>query len=195
MEEKPKTGGKGWKRPIIIWVVSLLLFSGGLFYLFRFIEVFFETSLAGFAPYAYGIVFVVALLTAATIIFPLPATAIVAAAAAKWDPVIVALVAGSGAAIGELAGYYAGYFAGKVILKQRRAGFERAITLMNRYGVWAVSFVALIPVVLFDIVGLVAGALRMPVWKFLLACWVGRLGRAFLEAFIGVGLLRFILPG
>jgi len=195
MEKRPETGGKGWVRPVIIWGASLLLFSGGLFYLFRFIEVFFETSLAGFAPYAYGIVFVVALLTAATIIFPLPATAVVAAAAAKWDPVIVALVAGTGAAIGELAGYYAGFFGGKVILKERRAGFGRAIDLMNRYGVWAISFVALIPVVLFDIVGLVAGALRLPVWKFLLATWVGRLARAFFEAYIGVGFLRFILPG
>lgn len=66
---------------------------------------------------------------------------------------------------------------------------------MNRYGVWAVFFVALFPIVLFDIIGLVAGALRLPVWKFLLATWAGRLVRAFFEAYVGVGLIRFILPG
>jgi len=134
-------------------------------------------------------------LTAATIIFPIPATAVVAAAAAKWDPLVVALVAGTGAALGELVGYYAGVLGRKVILKERRGGFDRAVTLMNRYGVWAVALVALVPVILFDIIGLVAGALRLPVWKFLPACWVGRVGRAFFEAYVGVGLFRFILPG
>ncbi len=27
---------------------------------------------------------------------------------------------------------------------------------------------------LFDIVGIIAGATRMPVWKFMVACWLGR---------------------
>lgn len=179
---------------IVIWVAGVLAFSGCLFYMLQFIEVFFERPLAGFAPYAYGIIFVITLLTNATIIFPLPATAVVVAAAAKWDPVIVALVAGTGAALGELAGYYAGSLGRKVILVERQGGFERAVAMMNRYGVWAVFFVALVPVVLFDIIGLVAGALKLPVWKFLLACWGGKLGRAFFEAYVGVGLFRFILP-
>lgn len=124
MEQKSEAGKKVRTRSIIIWVASLIVFSGVLFYSLRFIEDFFKTSLAGFALYAYGIVFVFALLTAATVIFPIPATAVVAAAAAKWNPIIVALVAGTGAALGELVGYYAGFLG----VKSSSKGAEEGLT-------------------------------------------------------------------
>ncbi len=183
------------RRPllIVVWVAGIIVFSGGLVYLLRFLEVFLESPLAGLAPFAYGVVFVATLLGAATIFFPMPSVALVAAAAAKWDPMIVALVASIGATLGELFSYYAGHLGRRVIIKEDGERFQKVMELTNRYGVWAVFFIALIPVVLFDIVGLVAGALRLPVWKFLLACWGGRLPRAFFEAYLAAGLLRFIL--
>lgn len=180
---------------IVVWAAGVIIFSSGLVYLIRFIEVFLERPLEGFAAFAYGIVFVSTLLSTATIIFPAPAIALVVAAAAKWDPTLVAIVASIGGTLGELVGYYAGHLGRKTIIEEHREGFQRAVGLMNRYGVWAVFLVALIPVILFDIVGLVAGALRLPVWKFLLACWGGRLPRAFFEAYVGAGFLQFILSG
>jgi uncharacterized membrane protein YdjX (TVP38/TMEM64 family) len=65
---------------------------------------------------------------------------------------------------------------------------------MNKYGVWAVFLFALIPMLLFDLVGLAAGALKFPVWKFILACWAGRIPRSFVEAYIGAGIIPLIFP-
>ena len=45
---------------------------------------------------------------------------------------------------------------------------------------------AAIPNPLFDIGGLVAGALGMPIWRFLLSVWLGKSLRFALLATIGV---------
>ena len=45
---------------------------------------------------------------------------------------------------------------------------------MRRWGSWAVFAFAAAPVPLFDVAGIVAGALRFPLWKFLLVGWVGK---------------------
>lgn len=191
-KERPRVS---LRKPLLIvaWVFGIAVFSGGLVYLLRFLEVFLERPLDGLAPFAYGVVFVVTLLGAATIFFPILSIPFVVAAAAKWDPTIVALVASMGATLGELSGYYAGHLGRKAIIKEGGERFERVKKLMNRYGVWAVFFLALIPLVPFDVVGLVAGVLKLPVGKFLLACWGGRLPRAFFEAYLGAHFLQLIL--
>ncbi len=43
----------------------------------------------------------------------------------------------------------------------------------GKWGAIAIFFFSLVPLV-FDLAGIVAGALRVPLWKFLLACWLGR---------------------
>jgi membrane protein YqaA with SNARE-associated domain len=45
---------------------------------------------------------------------------------------------------------------------------------MKKWGVWAILFFAFVPVVPFDVAGLACGALRFPVWKFMLAGWIGK---------------------
>jgi membrane protein DedA with SNARE-associated domain len=44
---------------------------------------------------------------------------------------------------------------------------------VKKWGWLAVFVMAIIPIV-FDVVGIIAGALRMPVWRFFIACWLGR---------------------
>ncbi len=176
-----------------LWVAGIGVFSGGLVYLFHFLEAFLEKPLTGLAPLAYGVIFLVTFLGAATIFFPMPSTAFVVATAAIWNPIIVALVASIGATLGELLGYYAGYLGRKSIIGKGGERFQKGMELMNRHGLWAIFFIALIPIVLFDVVGLIAGALRLPLWKFLLACWGGRLPRALFEAYLAGGFFRIIL--
>jgi membrane protein YqaA with SNARE-associated domain len=45
---------------------------------------------------------------------------------------------------------------------------------MKRWGGWAIFVFAAAPLPLFDIAGVVAGALGYPVWKFLLIAWPGK---------------------
>ena len=99
-----------------------------------------------------------------------------------------------GSALGEITGYYAGYVGEKIIVNEQNRTYQRAVSWMKRYGIWTVLVIAAIPLVLFDVVGLIAGALRLPLWKFLLACWAGRIPKAFIEAYIGAGLIPHFFP-
>jgi membrane protein DedA with SNARE-associated domain len=86
-------------------------------------------------------------------------------------PVIVGLAGGVGAAIGELVGYMAGYSGRGIVENNRR--YNRLVDWVRRWGSLAIFIFTLVPL-FFDLVGLAAGVLRFPVWKFILVCWIGR---------------------
>ena len=65
---------------------------------------------------------------------------------------------------------------------------------MKRYGMWAVFGLAVIPNPLFDIVGIVSGVLRIPVWRFFCACWAGNVIKATAIAFAGMGAFTVLRP-
>ncbi|MFB0559064.1 MAG: VTT domain-containing protein [Dehalococcoidales bacterium] len=87
------------------------------------------------------------------------------------SPVIVGLAGGAGAAIGEIVGYMAGY-AGRGIVENNKL-YQRLVGWVRRWGAIAIFIFALVPL-FFDLVGLAAGVLRFPLWKFILVCWLGR---------------------
>jgi uncharacterized membrane protein YdjX (TVP38/TMEM64 family) len=155
---------------------------------------YFRISLKQYALVGYLLVFITAALSSSTIIVPVPATPVIIAAAATWNPILVGLAASLGVALGELTGYFAGRLCKDIFCIEDRASYQKAATWMRKYGTWAVFGLALIPVILFDIVGLVAGSLKFPLWKFLLACWLGKLPRSLLEAYVGAGIIQLIFP-
>ncbi len=86
-------------------------------------------------------------------------------------PVVVGLAGGAGAAIGEMVGYMAGY-SGHGIVKNNKL-YQKLVSWVGRWGVIAIFIFTLFPL-FFDLVGLAAGVLRFPLWKFILICWLGR---------------------
>jgi len=130
-------------------------------------------------------VFVVALLSNATIILPAPGWVLTIAAGATLNPLIVAFVAGAGEALGEITGYLAGS-SGSIVLEDRES-YRKSARLMKRWGVWFIMALAFIPNPAFDIVGIIAGALKMPVTKFLWGTFLGKLMRALLLAYGSYG--------
>jgi membrane protein DedA with SNARE-associated domain len=86
-------------------------------------------------------------------------------------PVVVGLAGGIGAAIGEIVGYMAGY-SGRGIVENNRL-YMRLVDWVRRWGTLAIFLFTLLPL-FFDLVGLAAGVLRFPLWKFVLVCWLGR---------------------
>lgn len=181
-------------RKTALWVTGMVIFTVGLTYLIWFLRSELNVSLRQYDMLAYLIVFGGTFLASCTIILPAPGAALVIAAASIWNPIIVALVASAGSALGEITGYYAGYLGKKIIIDEQKAAYMQATSWMKRYGMWAVLVVSAIPLVLFDIIGLVAGALKLPLWKFLIACWLGRVPKSFIEAYIGAGLIPRFFP-
>jgi len=108
----------------------------------------------------------------ATVILPVSVMSIVIALGATLsNPIFVGLAAGIGAGFGEMTGYLVGRSGRGLLAKSSM--YTRVENWVKKWGWIAVFLMSIFPFV-FDIVGIIAGALRMPVWRFFLACWLGR---------------------
>lgn len=144
----------------------------------------FSNEIASLGELGYLGAFLIALLSSATILFPAPGWAVIAAMSAALDPLYLGLAAGIGSAIGELSGYLAGDGV-RDILNSRVRESKQIEEIVRKYGVFAVALFAFVPNPLFDIAGVVAGGLRIEWWRFLLACAAGRILRYILLAMAG----------
>jgi uncharacterized membrane protein YdjX (TVP38/TMEM64 family) len=136
-----------------------------------------------FAAYGYPGIFLVMLMANATVIIPAPGVAVVFAMGSIFNPLGVAIAAGTGGAIGELTGYLAG-FSGQAIVENTQT-YNRISPWVQKYGAWAILVLAAIPNPFFDLAGIAAGVAKIPVWKFLLFCWIGQLIKMAMFAYAG----------
>ena len=65
---------------------------------------------------------------------------------------------------------------------------------MRSYGGRTILVLAFIPNPLFDVAGMIAGILKMPLWKFLLFCWIGKTLKMFLFAYAGSLSIPWLSP-
>ena len=137
------------------------------------------------AAYGYPGIFLLAILANATVVLPAPGLVFVFGAAMlpALSPVGVGLAAGLGATLGELSGYLAG-FSGQAII-ENRALYARLEDWMQRYGPATIVVLAFLPLPVFDMAGVAAGALKMPAPHFLLWCLLGKIPKMLLIAFLG----------
>lgn len=138
--------------------------------------------------YGYPGIFIISIIANATIIIPLPGILITTAMGAVFNPLGVALAAGAGSTVGELTGYLAG-FGGQVIV-EKRDWYGRVMKWMKKYGDITIFILSLIPNPLFDLAGMAAGTLKMPVWRFLLACFLGKFIKMFIFAYFGARVMN-----
>lgn len=134
--------------------------------------IIFRSHLQELAGYGYLAVFVVGLVSNATIILPIPGLAVSSLLGGVFNPWLVGLVGGLGQALGELSGYMVGY-SGQALV-DKNPTYHRLSGWMRRHGMLTIFLLALVPNPLFDLGGIAAGALRFPVWKFLASCMAGK---------------------
>jgi len=153
---------------VIILIISLFLLYGQD-----------PAVIARFQRYGYLGAFLVSLIGNASVVLfigtVLPVLASIGAmlypATGLLGPVGVGLAGGAGAAIGEITGYAIGYSGRGIVEKSKR--YEWLVSRVRRKGALAVFVFSLFPFV-FDVVAIAAGALRIPLWQFVIACWLGR---------------------
>lgn len=136
--------------------------------------------------------FIVSLIASATIVLPAPGLAIIIAMSPSLNPIALGIVAGVGSAFGELTGYAAGVGGGALIPPQRQAQFERVRQLTQQYGALILALLAALPFPLFDFAGIVAGALRMRVVRFLLAVAIGKSIKYIILIMLGASSLHWL---
>jgi len=152
---------------------------------------YFSKDIESLKVYGYAGAFLISLLSAATLFFPAPGWAAVVALSATLDPVILGVVAGIGSAIGELTGYAAGDGI-RDIMNNRIQETKKIEDLVKKYDALAIFVFAFIPNPLFDVAGIIAGGMKIPWWRFLIACAAGRTLRYVLLALLGAFTLSLL---
>ena len=144
--------------------------------------------LQGLQAYGYPGIFLLSALSYATVLFPVPGVMFTSAMGAVFNPFWVAVAAGTGAAVGELSGYLVGFSGQAVVENSTR--YERVVQWMQKFGDITILVLATIPNPFFDVVGMLAGVLKMAIWKFLLYCVIGNIIKMMMFAFAGDWLIR-----
>lgn len=133
--------------------------------------------------YGYPGIFLISILANATVLLPAPGVAIVVAMGGVLNPLFIGLAAGAGATIGEISGYLAG-FSGQLVL-ERLGPYQRITRWMQRYGPLTILLLAAVPNPFFDLAGMSAGALKMPIARFIFWCLLGELIKMLVFAYTG----------
>jgi uncharacterized membrane protein YdjX (TVP38/TMEM64 family) len=152
----------------------------------------YRDKIKDFAALGLPGVFLVNLFSSATVLIPVPGVVFTSAMGAVFHPLGVAFAAGSGAALGEFSGYLAG-FSGRAVVEKVK-WHERVENWMKRFGDVTILVLAIIPNPLFDMAGITAGALKMPWYRFLVWCWMGKILKMIAFAYGGAYLAKWFVP-
>jgi membrane protein YqaA with SNARE-associated domain len=173
----PVEHAKAWygvRLEYALLAAVILLVTSAAFFFF-----FFDVDLAQLETYGYAGLFVISLVSAASIVLPMPGAAAIAGAGALLDPVfgipvpiMVGLVAGVAETLGELTGYAAGY--GGSPLFQDRPAYPRVRRWMERRGTLTMFLLSCFPNPFVDVAGVVAGAVKMRLSNFFLGVFPGK---------------------
>ncbi len=177
-DESTEAEKQDWLRRNYASILILLLVTAITVCLFLY-----RDEVTELGNYGYLGAFLVSLITNATIILPIPGMLLLIALGAAFNPILVGLAGGIGAAIGEVTCYLLGY-SGRGVVENRKF-YSDTVQWLKKWGSLTVVVFAATPLP-FDVVGVAAGALRFPFWKFFIACWLGKtlmsLGIAFAGA-------------
>jgi uncharacterized membrane protein YdjX (TVP38/TMEM64 family) len=135
------------------------------------------------AVYGYPGIFLLSFLAYATVVLPAPGVAVVFTMGAVFHPLGVAVAAGAGAALGEVTGYLAG-FSGQAAI-ERSDLYEKFTSWMLKNGSLTVLILSAIPNPFFDLAGIAAGGLKMPLKRFLFWVWIGETIKMLIFAYAG----------
>lgn len=177
-----KVTGKRWRRwllPLLIGFVALVL--NVVVYLLLPPEVISHLGRLGYVG-----AFVVAAFANATVIVPVPYYPVIARLAQALNVWGVIIAAAAGSAIGESVAYFVGRSGHRAVKETTASGWiERQMRQPWRAAL-VLFAISAPPNPAFDVAGLLAGALGIPLWLFLVSVFLGRIIRMGLVAFAGL---------
>jgi uncharacterized membrane protein YdjX (TVP38/TMEM64 family) len=133
--------------------------------------------------YGYFGIFIVSIISNATIILPVPTILTAYLAGNIFNPFYVGLISALGAAIGEVTGYLAGR-GGSMVINNRKI-YQKIESAMQKYGLWTIFVLAVIPNPFFDLAGIAAGITKIPFRKYFLITWAGKTVKFIFFALLG----------
>ncbi|MBI4330868.1 MAG: VTT domain-containing protein [Chloroflexi bacterium] len=156
--------------------------------------VFVWGDLKALNTYGYVGAFIVGLLESAVIIIPFPAVVLIFALGGVLNPLAVGIAVGTGEVVGSLSLYVAGR-GGMAMYNdgQRLRLYLRLEAVMKKRGGIALFLLSTILSPFFYPAGIAAGALKYPLWRFILIVWGGKVIKGVIVAGAGwLGLQWFV---
>jgi len=175
-ESQPQKSQADRKQAVLRWV--MIGFSIGI----AIVIYATRDMVQKYAEYGYLGVLIISILGNATLIFPAPSFTVVAFGAVL-NPYLVGILAGCGAAVGEMTGYTLGRGMSPNLDESTTVAGLGAKQMQwlrwlrpkfQRWGVIVIFVLAAIPNPIFGMGGILAGIARMPWWKFLIAAALGK---------------------
>ncbi len=155
------------------------------------IQWFLETSNYLINNFGYLGIFLVGFLGTVSVVLPTPAFVIIFFAAAKFDPLLVGIIAGFGAALGELVGYLVGMGSRKITkIKKTFDVWEKRF---RKYGGFAIIILFAATPLPDDVTGILCGAMKYDIKKFFLANLIGKIILHLFIAYAGYYSVNWVL--
>lgn len=143
-----------------------------LIVVFSIVVFIFRDEIGEIGNVGYAGLFLLCLLANSTVLLPAPSLMIAASCALIMNPYMVALFAALGSSLGEFVGYAFGS-----VSKDLSPKFQRIVSKITgkiKNQTLLVFILAVLPLPLFDIVGIYSGGSRMNLLKFSISCFVGK---------------------
>ena len=177
---------RGLRRFLLpILTIILVIVLSVVLYIFRH-------EIVRFSNYAYAGVFVVSLLSSATVLVPVPGVVVFLPLLDTLNPVLVGVVGAAGSIIGETTAYAAGRSGASLATHGKT--YTRVERWMKRRGSLIVFLFAAVPVLPMDVAGLVAGALRYPLWKFFVVGLAGKIIKYVTLMWVAAMAVQWLMP-
>lgn len=159
-------GFKVWVRVATLLLVIAIMILGLVLWL---------TGQLSTDSIGYPGVWLISWVGASSIILPVPGLAAVCVGASPGVglvPLYVGLLAASAEATGEMTGYLAGISGSGFVEKNRFYPWFRE--WLTKHGGKSIFLLAVLPNPLFDLLGIAAGAVRYPAYKFFIIVLIGK---------------------
>ena len=171
---------KNFKRNyLILFFVSLALIG---------VSFYFRDDLSKFTSLGLLGIFIINLVSSITLFLPAPGIATVVAGGFLYNPLVVAIVAALGSAIGDFVGYMLGRSGKEVLFKKQSFWYNIFKETFHKFGAIFIILFSFIPNPVFDAVGVVAGLFSYSPVRFFIYVLIGRFLRNLLLAGIGAAL-------
>jgi len=147
--------------------------------------------------FGYFGVFLISLIGAVSVIFPLPYTLVIYLLGSFLNPFLVAVSGGLGSAVGEFSGYVLGYYGRAVLSEERRRKMDYMMKVFQRHGFAAIFLFALTPLP-DDLLFIPLGIMRYRFVKVFIPALLGKMLMCFILAYSGylsIGVIKAIFGG
>lgn len=152
---------------------------------FEFRDYFRQASSLGL----FGL-FIVNFISSATFFVSAPAFFTIIAGGNLYSPIVVAVVAALGACLGDMLGFAFGHSGRR--LTKKKLDRHKVIRFLekhfHRHGALIIFLLAIIPNPFFDAIGILAGVVNYPIYRFFVVMLIGRFIRYWALAQFGSSL-------